>query len=340
MAIFPLTGCFPTGIMCVYLLFNPVTSQNNGQPEILDATEAEYSLVTHFQDRDLTGSIVDAKTGETVPFAHIFVINAGDGTAADRNGRFRLRASILTGDDIRIRVSAVGYETAEFPIEDIQGDESTILLSLTPLTYERQAAVLIGERLRNRKIHNRSFWWNMGFNRTAVGGHGARLRDHVSHSIAQKIVLEGSAPARIEEVRIHIGGFSSGLKTLHEEEDFEDQKSIEVQIRLRIQNLGADNIPGEISLLQQQYIKKIEPNSGYLSFDLSDMDVFVEEESFFIILDLIVDDIETYHGVFPLYSVINSGANPMLMSFGNTDGWGTYRRSSKHELLYEITYEY
>ena len=55
--------------------------------------------------KTLSGTVVDAKTGETIPFVNVVYTNGG-GTQTDLNGKFKLPFRVG-----RLRLSVIGYET-------------------------------------------------------------------------------------------------------------------------------------------------------------------------------------------------------------------------------------
>ncbi|MCK8495345.1 carboxypeptidase-like regulatory domain-containing protein [Spirosoma sp. RP8] len=78
----------------------------------------------------LTGRILDAKSGEPLPFATIYLNNSSQGTNADQNGVYKLTAVPLGNQEL---VSSVlGYKTARLPIRLTDTRQRTLDLKLEP----------------------------------------------------------------------------------------------------------------------------------------------------------------------------------------------------------------
>lgn len=284
-------------------------------------------------NQPIQGYITDKDTGEPVGYAHILITGTSQGTASNAEGQFRLPHSLLDDAGVEIRVSAVGYETTYYKLEDLINDDSKrILITLPPLVYERDSAVLMGSRLRAFRQNNIGFWNRMGFNRTSMGIMNPNYFDeYISISLAQRVDLEDpgtdQAPAWLQQLDLFIGSISGG----------DPHSSDSLNIRLRITDIDDDNLPGERQYLRSQLIRKIAAESGRLRFDISDLDVRIPDESFFIITELIIPNPESYHGLFPLYYVNPNGKYPSLRRFRNTSTWERRGRLS-FELQYDIRY--
>lgn len=81
------------------------------------------SLV-YAQNQAISGKIVDASTGETVPFASVVVKNTMNGTASDAQGNYSINASAKA----TLVFSAIGYKTTEVVVDG----KSKISVKLTP----------------------------------------------------------------------------------------------------------------------------------------------------------------------------------------------------------------
>ena len=111
----------------------------------------------------LTGRVLDAKTGEPLPFATVYLNNSSQGTNADQNGIYRLMTVPLGNQEV---VSSVlGYRTTRLPIRLTDTHLHTLDLKLEPAdqslasvtvkahhdkTWLRQLGVFSRELLGNR----------------------------------------------------------------------------------------------------------------------------------------------------------------------------------------------
>ncbi len=83
--------------------------------------------------RVLKGQIVDAKTGESVPYATIFVPVRQTGTIANGDGNFQLKLPITTSVDTVV-FSMVGYTTHRLVLSPSARSPEELTIRLTPVT--------------------------------------------------------------------------------------------------------------------------------------------------------------------------------------------------------------
>ncbi|AEV32244.1 hypothetical protein Oweho_1239 [Owenweeksia hongkongensis DSM 17368] len=65
-------------------------------------------------DNLLSGVVTDAKTGETIPFANVWLKGSRNGASTDFDGRFKFPVPLTIGDVLVI--SFTGYQTQEYTI--------------------------------------------------------------------------------------------------------------------------------------------------------------------------------------------------------------------------------
>ncbi len=82
------------------------------------------------QTGTISGSLVDSKTKEPIPFAHVFLGNTTKGTTSDVDGKFLL-GDVPIGKSELI-VSFVGYELYRAPVTIAEGQAVTVAISLVP----------------------------------------------------------------------------------------------------------------------------------------------------------------------------------------------------------------
>ena len=76
------------------------------------------------QDFTVTGTVLDASTGEPVPFAALMVKGTNSGTSTDADGRF----SISAPRNATVVVSSIGYKTMELAVDG----HASLTISLVP----------------------------------------------------------------------------------------------------------------------------------------------------------------------------------------------------------------
>jgi len=95
---------------------------------------------------DLTGIVVDEKTGEPLARAHVLLAAANTGVASDQTGRFRL--SRLTSGTYRVVATHLGYETAVDSIHVPPGDSVRRRIALTPTHIASEPVIVDGVQRR------------------------------------------------------------------------------------------------------------------------------------------------------------------------------------------------
>ncbi|MEZ0607999.1 carboxypeptidase regulatory-like domain-containing protein [Fibrella sp. WM1] len=98
---------------------------------------AQHSTAT------VTGRVLDAKTGEPLPFATVYINNSSRGTAADEHGRYQLTHVPLGSHELV--GSVLGYKVVRQPLRLVDVQPRTIDLRLEP-TDQALAAVTVTAR--------------------------------------------------------------------------------------------------------------------------------------------------------------------------------------------------
>lgn len=92
----------------------------------------------------LTGTVVDAETGDPLPNANVIIANSMQGTATNADGGFRL-SNVPLGAQ-RLHVSMVGYESASRNLNLRESGVQTIDFALEPTVVEGEGVVVEAER--------------------------------------------------------------------------------------------------------------------------------------------------------------------------------------------------
>jgi len=88
------------------------------------------------QNHEVTGTVTDARTGETLPGVNILIQGTSQGTSTDLNGEYQIN---LEPDDILV-FSFVGYATIEVPVDG----RNTINVSLSRAALMGDELVVVG----------------------------------------------------------------------------------------------------------------------------------------------------------------------------------------------------
>jgi len=95
-----------------------------------------FVMQLHAQEKVITGTVIDATSGEALPGASIIITGTVIGTTTDLDGKFTIRAS--EGD--KLSVSFVGYLSEEIEI----GSQTIIDIQLTPDLAQLEEVIFIG----------------------------------------------------------------------------------------------------------------------------------------------------------------------------------------------------
>jgi hypothetical protein len=120
-----------------------------------------FSFVLHAQKTIVYGTVIDAVSKQTVPFAPIYFVGTKSGTTSDENGNYRIE-TYYSSDTIRCK--GMGYAAQSFYVK--QGTSKEINFALTdenttgvvvirPKDEPNPAIALMKKVIENKKINNR-----------------------------------------------------------------------------------------------------------------------------------------------------------------------------------------
>ena len=102
----------------------------------------------HAQRRTLSGTVRDAETSETLPYATVLIKDTQIGTASNADGYFVL-VSVDT-DSLVLQISYLGYSPAEIPV-DLRAQTEPLDVALEPHTDELDEVLILSERYQIMK---------------------------------------------------------------------------------------------------------------------------------------------------------------------------------------------
>jgi len=105
---------------------------------------------------DISGSIIDAKTGEAIAYANIGIVGQGIGTVSDDEGNFQLRLRERY-DDQALRVSILGYASFDGKVSQFKKlVRQNKVIKLEPLSYDLQEIVVAPAFSKTKRFGNRA----------------------------------------------------------------------------------------------------------------------------------------------------------------------------------------
>ena len=96
----------------------------------------------------VSGRVRDAETAEPLPFANVYLEEAGRGTSTDLDGKFEI-ANISEGSDILV-IRFVGYKTHRIPIV-VTDRAHEAVVALVPEAFRGKEVIIVAERAKLRE---------------------------------------------------------------------------------------------------------------------------------------------------------------------------------------------
>ncbi len=100
------------------------------------------------QNRTISGTVRDAESGETLPYASVLVAGTTLGAATNVDGYFVLIG--VPADSLTLRVTYLGYKTALVEI-DAQAQEAPLIIEMTPAATELDEVLVTAESYQMMK---------------------------------------------------------------------------------------------------------------------------------------------------------------------------------------------
>jgi hypothetical protein len=150
------------GISLVGLMgTHPLKAQSNEQSQATPTVnlenkafmeETEQSVEVSLNDTLTNGQVLDAKTGEAIPFANVFLRSKGIGTSTDFDGKFTFPIQLEEGDTLIVQF--FGYSNKIIKID------KQILESRTLSVRMRENEIVImGEVQVNAPYRSKTSFW-------------------------------------------------------------------------------------------------------------------------------------------------------------------------------------
>jgi len=207
----------------------------------------------------LTGSVKDAKTGETLPYVNIGIVSKGIGTVSNTDGLFKISLNNNDGDSLRI--SMLGYHPQSFLVADLKKQVAGITIALVPDNIQ----------LKEVKISNRKY-------KQSILGNTTKSKSVNAGFTNSNLGNEIGAIIKIKKSPTYLKQFNTALN----ENDIPDS----VKLRLNIYSVK-DGLPDK-NLLQQNILVTVKKGQDHITVDLEPYHIMVEDK-FFISLEWIKD---------------------------------------------------
>ncbi|UOQ53813.1 carboxypeptidase-like regulatory domain-containing protein [Hymenobacter cellulosivorans] len=210
------------------------------------------------QAQTITGTILDAKTHEPLPYVNIGVLHKGVGTVADDKGTYHLPVGPTHATDT-VRVSSLGFRPRLLRVQELR-QQPTVELS-------PEAVVLREVKVKAKGLYKHTRV--LGFKKPDGNGTLTMTSDDLGTEIGSVINLK-SKPTRLVNANFSVAYNHSGPLTF----------------RVNIYRLLPDGRPSEEKLLHRDVIVTSSVEKGTISVDLAP-DQLILDEDFMLALEWI-----------------------------------------------------
>lgn len=136
------------------LPFSELKAQVKPKPAPVEQHSTETSGEIQIKKKEGSkGRVIDAKSGETIPFANVFIPGEKIGCTTDLDGNFEFPRSLKNGDTLQ--VTYIGYARKNFIVQDA----NNIVVKLESDFLAGDVVVIMGE-VSTPEVHksNSSLW--------------------------------------------------------------------------------------------------------------------------------------------------------------------------------------
>lgn len=247
---------------------------------------------------DFKGKLIDAKTGNPIPYVNIGIVDKGIGTVSDEDGLFHLEFDPKSYDpDDVVLFSSLGYESLEIPVSEIKlvyNEYPT--LKLKPSVLELSEVVVTDKR--GEFIEQSVGYKNTG---EAVFGY---WKDNIA--------LGGELATHIEAKK--------GLRQL-KSLGFEIWENASDSVLVRVNIYDIDNtwgLPGEnLNTSQENILHTIAKDEMFAHVDLVPYSIFVRDD-FIVSIELL----KVYGNIEPKLALAAvSFGNASFRKYASQDKW-------------------
>jgi hypothetical protein len=257
----------------------------------------------------LHGKVIDAKTKEPIPFAHILRVHDLQGTTTAMTGKFKLSLSQVALRD-SLRISCLGYQSKFLAIPDT----GSILIELAPRRYEmNELTVKASSRLKHSHLGNRFLNPLHGYFAQA----GFPVSSRSSSYIKQK--WDKAVPFRIDRARVHINDMFNNDSLL---------------MRVRFLSVHPKTGLPDSNLVKQNITTVFTEDKGWVTFDINNSEngVWLRRKEFYVVFDW-VDSPNVKRPIAPMFSTDWFSSKPTLLDASGSD-------THSHPLMHTLFISY
>jgi len=242
------------------------------------------ACIAHAQK--VSGWIKDAKTGETLPYVNVGIVNRGIGTVSNATGNYDITLTNDPSDSLKF--SMIGYKAQAFTVKELSNRQGDLNISLVP-----DVKLLAEAKITNRKWKT-AILGNTTKSQSTTAGFSNNM---LGHEIGVIIKIKRS-PTWLKRFNASI--VKNGLDS--------------VKMRLNVYSVK-DGMPDK-NLLHDNIFVTVKKGQQAIDVDLSPYNIMVEDK-FFIGLEWIKT--EPGHGI--MFSAALLFASPIISRETSQAAW-------------------
>ena len=227
-----------------------------------------------FGQKQIRGSVVDAKSNAGISYANIGIINSRVGTISDEDGTFSITIPEEHLKD-SLTFSALGYDLKSVSIQSL-GEDRPFILALAPREILLRE-ITVAAKKEKAKV------WELG-NRYEKGGLNMSSAVEATAGASVALLIENKYPSYHEDLAFPFFLQSAKLK-------INDNTTGPFKIRVRLYDVDSlSGAPGN-EFLDRSIILESDIKKGWLDFDLSQYNIQVDGP-FFLAFEWILEEDE------------------------------------------------
>jgi len=228
-------------------------------------------LTSVYGQLTIKGKVLEQNSDTPIPYANIGVLNSNFGTISNSDGSFSIKIPVSHLEETLL-FSAIGYEKKSIAVNSFTIDKEIII-------YLNEKEIVLDEVVifaSVKKIKEKHSW--LGNRKKNLLVQGQMNMDSASAGGAMALLIE-----KKDEIDLKYIDKALLFITRNTEPEFK------VRVRFLEVDSSNNNFPGD-DLINESIVVTSDIKRGWLTFDLSSYDFEINEESFFIVFEWILED--------------------------------------------------
>ncbi len=220
----------------------------------------------------LEGVLVNEEDNSPIAYANIGILNTRTGTISNDDGTFEIIIPPALMNDTLL-FSALGFERKSVRVQDLVHEESIVITLREQTTMLKNVVV----KSRRRKPARSFEMGNAAFNS------GSIYVDSVAAGSAMALLIENGGPTYHSALTVPFFVRKARLRINYN--TFDDFK-----VRLRFMSVDEKTGLPDQDLFHENIVVSSGVRKGWLNFDLSSYNIRIDQPSFFIVFEWLIED--------------------------------------------------